>query len=402
MDFKDTVEEAAFRTEVRSWLAVHAAAYREALPTSPDLAQLAAQGRAWQKRKAASGYGAIALPQAMGGRDATPMMEVIFAEEEARYPVPVGAFVTIGTQLVMPTILAHGTAAQIERYVRPTIMAELLWCQLFSEPAAGSDLAGIRTRAVRDGDDWVISGQKVWNSWAQVADYGVLIARTDPDVPKHRGISYFLLDMRSPGVDVRPIRQISGEAEFNEVFLTDVRIPDHCRLGKIGEGWKVAMTTLMNERLNIGGESALLPDVQSLIRLADEKGGQGYRLKIAQLAARERGLKYFRARLLTQLSRGETPGAVAALGKLVYAALLQQISASALDIGGLPALYPNGNAAAAEKFHHGYFWSAAMRIAGGTDEILRTQLAERVLGLPGDLRVDKDVPFSKLSAGSER
>jgi len=400
MDFNDTTEEAAFRAQVRAWLAENAVRHAVTDLRALPLDEVARRGRNWQRCKAAAGYGAIALPAEVGGRDASPMMEVIFAEEEARHAVPVGPFVTIGTQLVVPTLLAHGTPEQRQRSVRPTIEGDLTWCQLFSEPAAGSDLAGIRTRAVRDGDTWIVTGQKVWNSWAQFADWGILLARTDPEVPKHKGITYFVVDMRSPGIEVRPIQQISGDSEFNEVFLTEVRIPDSGRIGPVGAGWKVAMTTLMSERISIGGESNELPGAGELIALAGTRpeDAAGYRLRIAQLVAKEQGLKYFRARLLTQLSRGETPGAVAALAKLVYANVLQDLSALALDIEGLSALYPNGNSQAIEKLHHAYCWAAALRIAGGTDEVLRNQLAERVLGLPGDLRVDKDVPFSKLSA----
>lgn len=408
MDFKDTQEEAAFRKEVRQWLAQATADFPTPLDSLP-LDVLAQRGREWQKRKAGAGYGALRLPKEAGGRDSAPMMEVIFAEEEARYQVPVGPYVVIGTQLVLPTILIHGSLEQKARFVRATIEAKLLWCQLFSEPAAGSDLAGLRMRAVKDpgsasgaGDDqWIVNGQKVWNSWAQVADWGILLARTDGEVAKHKGITCFLLDMKTAGVEVRPIRQISGDAEFNEVFLTDVRIPDSCRLGAENAGWKVAMTTLMNERIGIGGESSALPGVADLVDRARELGIDlsPYRLRLAQLAAQEQGLKYFRARLLTQLSRGETPGAEAALGKLVYANLLQDLSALALDMQGASALFPGGEATQLKKFHHAYFWSAALRIAGGTDEILRSQLAERVLGLPGDLRVDKDVAFSAIPSG---
>jgi len=398
MDFNDTPEEAGFRAEARRWLDANAPAYR--LPDDPlPLEALALRGRAWQKAKAAGGFGAISLPPALGGRSATPMMEVIFGEEELRHRVPVGVFTSIGVNLVVPTLLSQGTPAQIDRFVRPTIEGEIQWCQLFSEPAAGSDLAGIRTRAVRDGDHWVITGQKVWNSWAQVADWGVLIARTDPGVPKHKGMSYFLIDMRQPGVEVRPIRQISGESEFNEVFLTELRVPDSGRVGAAGAGWKVAMVTLMNERLAAVNDTHHLPDGQALLAAWKSAGGSGSKLALARLLAREQALKHFRSRLLTEISRGETPG-LAAMTKLVYGRMLQELSAASLDLLGLHALYPPAQQQGdMHRLQHGYWWGAAMRIAGGTDEVLRNQLAERMLGLPADLRVDKELPFNQLPTG---
>ena len=228
----------------------------------------------------------------------------------------------------------------------------------------------------------------------------MLVARSSVDVPKHQGLTYFLIDMSTPGIDVRPIRQISGESEFNEVFLHEVRIPDSCRLGPVGGGWKVTLTTLMSERIGVGGESAHLPDVRAVVELIERHGhADHYRLRLAQLAAQEQGLKYFRFRMLTQLSRGEPPSAVAGLVKLVYANLLQDLCALALDAAGPAALYPNGHTPDLAKFQHGYFWGAALRIAGGADEILRNQIAERVLGLPGEPRLDKDVPFSQLPVG---
>src|SRR5690606_36159800 len=201
MDFNDTPEEAAFRAEVRRWLAENAAEYREPLPEDLSLEEYARLGRLWQKKKAAAGYGSIMWSKADGGLDGTPMQEVIFHQEESKYHVPVGSFVGIGVHLVVPTIRVHGTPEQVERFARPTLLGDLCWCQLFSEPAAGSDLAGLRTRAVRDGDEWVVNGQKVWTSWAQTADWGILLARTDPDVPKHKGLTCFLVDMKTPGIE---------------------------------------------------------------------------------------------------------------------------------------------------------------------------------------------------------
>ncbi|MEE1916294.1 acyl-CoA dehydrogenase family protein [Pseudomonas asiatica] len=391
MDFNDSPSEAEFRGQVRAWLDTHAKGFMSPSDHA-DVDAFIAKARTWQAKKAREGYAAIRWPKAEGGLDGTPMQEVIFQDEEARYDVPVGPFVTIGTQLAVPTLRTHGTPEQIAQFTQPTLRGELLWCQLFSEPSAGSDLANVRTRAVKDGDDWVINGQKVWTSWAHVADWGILLARTDPEATKHKGLTFFVVDMRSAGIEVRPIQQISGVSEFNEVFLTDLRIPDRYRIGAIGDGWKCAMTTLMNERVNVGGESQALPNVLELIERAQgqSSGASLDRFKMAQLLTQEMGLRYFRFRLLTSLSKGETPGPIAAMSKLVYANTLQELSAMALDATGLQKLQAEG-----DKFQHGYEWAAALRIAGGTDEILRNQIAERVLGMPGEIRVDKNIPFSQ-------
>lgn len=404
MDFSDSHEEAAFRAEVREWLATNANPF--CIDTrSLLLEELARRGRDWQAHKAAAGYGALVLPREHGGRQATAMQEVIFAEEESRYELPVGIFTSIGINLVLPTLLAHGTQEQINRFITGTIRGQLQWCQLFSEPAAGSDLAGVRARASRVGEEWVINGQKVWNSWAHTADWGVLIARTDPGQTKHQGISYFVVDMKSAGIEVRPIQQISGESEFNEVFFTDVRIPDTQRIGPVNGGWKVAMTTLMNERATTSAESAALPDTRNLLAAMRSAGTSGedaaaVTLAAARLITLEMGLRGWRLRQLTQLSRGKTLGAEAALGKLVLGKMLQDLSALTLDLHGLAGLFPDEDIQReASKLEYGYCWGAALRIAGGADEVLRNQLAERVLGLPADLRVDKGLSFNQIPTG---
>jgi alkylation response protein AidB-like acyl-CoA dehydrogenase len=401
MDFEDTPSEARFRAEVRSWLAENARDYVDPLPYAPGDRRLAELGRAWQRRKASGGYAAISWPKEAGGRGATPMEEVIFAEEEARFHVPVGIFVEIGIDLAVPTIRAHGTPEQIERYAHPTLLGDIFWCQLFSEPGAGSDLAAVRTRAVRDGDDWVVNGQKIWTSWGHTADWGILLARTDPDVVKHRGLTFFLVDMRTPGIEVRPIRSITGESEFNEVFLSDVRIPDAQRLGVVGGGWKVAMTTLLNERMMAFSESQSVPCVGALVKLIDASGKprQRYAREVAALYAREQGLKYFRCRMLTALSRGKDLGPTSVINKLVYSHMLQDLSALGIDVLGLGQAYPPADGHTPRRFHYGYQWAAALRIAGGSDEILRNQIAERALGMPGDIRADRDLPFSQLPTG---
>jgi acyl-CoA dehydrogenase len=255
---------------------------------------------------------------------------------------------------------------------------------------------------VRDGDDWVVNGQKVWSSWAHHADYGILVARTDPSLPKHKGLTFFVLDMKAPGIDVRPIRQISGASDFNETFLTDVRIPDSARIGAVGEGWSCCMTVLMGERLNQGGgERAGIKALIDYAAATPRDGGTALdngavRLALATAYAEEQAEKHFQARLRTMVSRGENPGALAAMVKLAYASRLQKTTGLALEIRGLDALAPDPADSESRRIQHDYIWSTALRIAGGADEVLRNQISERVLGMPSEVRADKDVSFDQL------
>ena len=247
MDFKDTPEEAKFRAEVRAWLEANATLRRsreDKFGEGLDQVEYLAAARDWQARKAAAGYAAIPWPKEMGGLGGTPAMQVVYAQEEARYLVPGLVFeVSLGTAL--PTVAMWGTDEQKAQFLAPALKGEDIWCQLFSEPSAGSDIGNLRTRAERDGNDWIVNGQKVWTSGAHFADYGILLARSDWDQPKSKGLTMFILDMKAPGVEVSPIRQATDEAHFNEVFLTEVRIPDSARLGGEGQGWKVMLSTLM-------------------------------------------------------------------------------------------------------------------------------------------------------------
>jgi alkylation response protein AidB-like acyl-CoA dehydrogenase len=274
-----------------------------------------------------------------------------------------------------------------------------IWCQLFSEPAAGSDLAGLRTRAVRDGEDWVINGQKVWTSYAHEADFGIVLVRTDPAQPKHKGLTMFYVDMRAPGVEVRPIRTLLGDAEFNEVFFTDVRVPDSQRLGAVGEGWKVSLSTLMFERLAVGGKPPGAPDACELLDLlpaGDDGAAAGIADSLARFYVADEGIELTRMRSMTAVSRGSVPGPEASINKLVMAKTLQDMSAYALELMGVDGLRELDDPCA-RRFNYWYLWSAGLRIAGGTDEILRNIIAERVLGLPSEPRNDRDVPFNQLS-----
>jgi len=407
MDFADTPQEAAFREEVQAFLSANAEKKSEQNTALPpvDVDGHVARAKAWQAKKHAAGLAAITWPEAFGGRGLPPIFQVIYKQEEESYLVPTGVF-EIGLDMCIPTLMKHGSAEHAARYVPKALSGEEIWCQLFSEPSAGSDLAGLRTRAVRDGDDWVINGQKIWTSGAHFCDYGVLVTRSDPDAPKHQGLTYFFLDMKSPGVEVRPIHQISGGSNFNEVYFTDVRIPDSQRLGEVGDGWKVSLTTLMNERLAVGGPRP--PDFDDLFRLVRtlelETGpamaDAAVRERLADWYVEQQGLKYTQFRTMTALSRGETPGPEASIGKVVSARKMQEIALYALDLldqAGAsqdPALAPLEGV-----FHQGMMGAPGLRIAGGTDEILRNIIAERVLGLPPDIRVDKEQAFRDLPTG---
>ena len=414
MDFNDTPEEAAFRAEVRTFLDANATRRDGGTPVyrgRPADAELIPRAKAWQAKKAAAGFAGITWPKKWGGRGASPIQQVIYNQEEAGYLVPRGVF-EIGLGMCIPTMMAYAAPEHLERYVGPALRGEEIWCQLFSEPSAGSDVAGLRTRAERDGDDWVINGQKIWTSGAHFSDYGILITRTDPNVPKHLGLTMFFLDMKSPGVEVRPIKQVSGASNFNEVFFTDVRIPDAQRLGKVGDGWKVSLTTLMNERLAVGDAPG--PDIEDIFALVRDLELDGapairnaaVRDKLADWFVQAQGLKYTKFRTITALSRGQTPGPEASITKVVSATKLQDIASFGMDLLGMAGGVMDPEIAPMNAwFQEALLYAPGMRIAGGTDEILRNIIAERVLGLPGDIRVDKDLPFNQLAgqlAGQKR
>ena len=404
MDFSDTPDEAAFRTEVVSFLQSNATrkAGRIVDSEAADAAYVQ-KARAWQATKAASGFAGITWPRRWGGRGGTPMQQVIYGQEEGKFNVPRGVF-EIGLGMCIPTLMAYSARETAERYVGPALRGEEIWCQLFSEPAAGSDVAGLRTRAVQNGDDWVVNGQKIWTSGAHFSDYGLLLTRTDPLVPKHAGLTMFFLDMKSPGVEVRRIKQISGTSNFNEVFFTDVRIPDSQRLGAVGEGWKVALTTLMHERLAVGTLGG--PDFQDVLDLARTLETNGapalqdasVRERLADWYVESKGLEYTKFRTITALSRGQMPGPESSIYKVVSASKLQQIANFALDLMDSAGLVSDpASAPMRAMFQQALLYSPGGRIAGGTDEILRNIIAERVLGLPGDIRVDRDRPFNQVA-----
>jgi alkylation response protein AidB-like acyl-CoA dehydrogenase len=396
MDFNDTAEEAAFRAEARGFLEKNLATKDAGNARGDrDKADFLARARAWQKVKAANGYAQITWPKEMGGRGGTAIQQVIWNQEEANYAAPTSPF-TIGLGMCVPTVIAFGSDAHKKRYVEKALIGEEIWCQLFSEPAAGSDVAGLKMKAVRDGDDWIINGQKVWTTGAQISDFGIVLTRTDPDVPKHKGLTMFIVDMKAPGVEVRPIHQASGGSEFNEVYFTDVRIPDSDRLGDPGQGWKVALVTLMNERLAVGGSPG--PDWKEIMDYAREAGSMAdgaFRAKLADWYVAAQGYKLTKFRTQTALSRGQTPGPEASIGKVITANHLQDICNSAVEMQDhFGIISDRDRAPASAIFQESLMWAPGLRIAGGTDEILKNIIAERVLGLPGDVRVDKDKAFS--------
>ncbi|MEO0963220.1 MAG: acyl-CoA dehydrogenase family protein [Pseudomonadota bacterium] len=411
MDFDDTKEEAAFRKECHDWLSQNARLKSASGENSRNRSnmsddELVKRAKEWQAKKAAAGYAQITWPKEWGGRGGTPIESVIYSQEEAKFSVPGGVF-EIGLGMCVPTVMTYADPETCERFVGPALRGEEIWCQLFSEPAAGSDVAGIRTKAEKDGDEWVINGQKVWTSGAQFSDFGIIITRTDPNVPKHKGLTMFWLDMKSPGVEVRPIKQMSGDSGFNEVFFTDVRVKDSQRLGEVGQGWKSAITTLMNERLAVGG-GAGAGDFGELLALARstemEEGAaiaqSSVREKIADWYVESQGLKLNRFRTITALSKGTAPGPEASIGKIVSAPKMQDLAAFAMDMEDMGGIITDRSIAPLNGgFQAQWFGAAGYRIAGGTDEILRNIVAERVLGLPQDVRVDKDAAFNELPKG---
>jgi alkylation response protein AidB-like acyl-CoA dehydrogenase len=357
-----------------------------------------------------AGLAWVHYPAGLGGLGAPRALQTVADEEFAAAGAPDNQSRrnSIGLGMAAPTILHYGTEEQRKRYLRPLWTGEEIWCQLFSEPGAGSDLAALATRAVRDGDEWVVDGQKVWTSSAHVAKWAILVARTDPDLPKHRGLTYFLCDMTAPGVEVRPLRQITGEAEFNEVFLTGVRIPDSQRVGEIGQGWQVAMGTLMNERVAIGGgntarESGLIGVVADIWRQRPDLRSSGLHDRLLRLWVEAEATRLTGQRLRQQLAVG-SPGPEGSAVKLAFARLNQAISGFEVEMLGEGGLEyddwsfrrPDGADFLARGAGYRYLRAKGNSIEGGTSEVLRNIIAERVLGLPAEPRTDKDAPWKEL------
>ena len=401
MDFADTQEEAAFRQEAADWLKANA-------PSKQDLEGMdeIEAAKFWQKKKYDAGWACITWNKEFGGRGATAIQSVIWNQEESKYDVPQGVF-QIGQGMAAPTLMTWGQPEHHERYLPKLASGEEIWCQLFSEPAGGSDLAALRTKAEKEGDDWIINGQKIWTSGAHYSDYGILVVRTDPNVAKHKGLSYFFLDMKSPGVEIKPIKQLTGGAGFNEVYFTDVRIPDSQRLGEVGQGWQVALTTLMNERAAIGGGGGGV-NVDLAYKIASEVMIDGktatqdsaVRAKLANWYVQESGLKFTGYRSMTALSKGTTPGPENSIGKLVGAPKNQEMASFCMDLMEMNgAIWDEELSKEAGLVQMSYMGSPGLRIAGGTDEIMANIIAERVLGLPQEPRMDKGMPFTDVPTG---
>ncbi|HKX76311.1 MAG TPA: acyl-CoA dehydrogenase family protein [Acidimicrobiia bacterium] len=357
-----------------------------------------------------AGLAWVHFPPGAGGLGLTPGLQRRVNERLRTAGAPFGnvARNVIGHGMGAPTVLAHGNQDQVDRWLRPLFTAEEIWCQLFSEPGAGSDVAGLSTRAVKDGEEWIVNGQKVWTTLAHTSRWGMLLARTDPDLPKHQGLTYFVVDMNAPGVEVRPLRQITGEAEFNEVYFTDARIPDGDRLGEVGDGWRVALTTLMNERVAIGNTQ--LPRgggaIAEAVAVWKEKGHTDPYLRdeLMRLWCEAEALRLTTARADQMRSQG-TPGPEGSTAKLYWADLNQRITSFTVDLlgaegllvpGGYPYLAPEEAGTGRLSRQRSFLRARANSIEGGTSEIMKNILGERVLGLPGEPRIDKDLPWKDV------
>jgi acyl-CoA dehydrogenase len=387
------VSDDAFRSEARAWLAAHAPAMRARLDAAANDRERFEAGRSWQRELSDGGWAGIAWPAEYGGRGASSAQAAVFAREQARFAVSAG-FVASTVGMVGPVLLRHGSAEQRERYLRPLLRGDETWCQLFSEPGAGSDLANLATRAVRDGSEFVVNGQKVWTSNAHLCDYAILLARTNPDVPKHRGISFLLLDLRTPGIDVRPLRQITGAAHFNEVFLTDVRVPVVNVVGEVDNGWPAARLVLANEASVIGGGNAAAAGyaaLEALVRSHGRAHEPVLRQRLASVYAREQILEYLKQRIQASVRDGGQPAVDGSVMKVLWSeARRERAELGVAVLGAAGALHADWPLQLVEQF--------SGTIGGGTNEVHRTMIGERVLGLPPEARVDRDTSYRDLAA----
>jgi alkylation response protein AidB-like acyl-CoA dehydrogenase len=390
MDFRDTPEEAAFRAELRTWLEENIPqGWKEAGPGRGRSDE--AVSREWSKKLYDAGYAGLTWPREYGGQGAPYTHQAIFLEESARAETPEHIGV-IGLGMAGPTIIAHGTDEQKSKYLGKILSGEEVWCQGFSEPGSGSDLASLRTRAEVDGDDYVVNGQKVWSSFAHIADHCILLVRTDTDAPKHAGITYLLVDMHSPGIEVRPLRQITGDPEFNEIFFSDVRVPRSNILGPENEGWKVAMTTLLHERGTLGFALTARLEVltRKLIQLAKETKSNGsiaaddplLRDRIARQWVELQALKFTNYRALTSLVKTGIPGPEGSIAKLHWSESNQRLTKLAVEIMGSSAQLDGDSGIWNGFWQYQQLRSRGNTIEAGTSEVLRNIISERVLGLP--------------------
>ena len=404
MDFKDNPEQASFRKNCREWLEKNAKLKIGVEKNEFANIDFLQSAKDWQKKKYDAGWAMLHWPREYGGIAASAIERIIWSEEESKFDVPKGIF-EIGLGMCGPVMMEYASEEQKARYLPPMAEGKEIWCQLFSEPSAGSDVAGLRSKAVQDGDNWIINGQKVWTSGAHFCDYGILVVRHDPSLAKHKGMTFFFVDMKSKGIDVKPIKQITGGSSFNEVYFNDVVIPDSQRLGEIGDGWKVAITTLMNERLAVGDANGA--DVEEAFRWAKSQDDSGellisnksVRSSIADWYCEANGLKNTKLRTMSALSKGETPGPEASITKIVSANKLQDIGNFGMDSLDMSGMLKTENAEI-QSFQNAWLGAPGLRIAGGTDEILKNIIAERVLGLPQDARADKGIPYKDIPTGN--
>jgi len=410
-EIEDTPQQEEFRADFRAWLREQLApGWMEAVEAEDDdefervRSESGFNPLAWTRVIGTSPYAAPLWPKEYGGLSGEPWMMRVIRSELVRYRLPTVSVNLLGVGLAGPTIIEHGTEAQKERYLRKILSGEEIWCQLFSEPGSGSDLASLSTRAARDGDEWILNGQKVWTSIAQLSAFGMLLARSDPNVPKHEGLTYFILDMRSPGVEIRPLKQLTGSSEFNEVFLSDVRIPDSNRVGDVGDGWRCARTTLMNERVALSGVSidpvslaggSRRDPWQALLEAVPNRSDPVVRQKLARLYIDNevKEMTAFRASMARQ--RGAEPGPEGSVSKVFNAELNQRRTDFALSAKGLAGVaWPSGDKQG-ESRQYSFLRARANTIEGGTSEVLRNQVAERILGLPRDVEVDKGIAWAE-------
>jgi alkylation response protein AidB-like acyl-CoA dehydrogenase len=395
VDLNDTPEQAQYREKLRSWLEAHKAQAPPRSGSSEDADYISAR-RAWQRQLAEAGLAGVTWPKEYGGQGLGPIEQVTVNQEISNAGVP-GILDVIGIGMLGPCIIAHGNEEQKSRYLGPMLHGDEVWCQLFSEPAAGSDLAGIQARARQNGNGgWTLNGQKVWTTNAQFATFGLLLARTDPDVPKHKGLTMFIVPMDADGVTVRGLRQISGEAEFNEVFFDDVALDEDAVVGGVGNGWGTALTVLMFERLTIGfgSESFGSPTrlAQTLASDPDARADATVRQRLGELISEMTAVRFAGYRAMTMLQRGQIPGPEAGLAKVTMVNAGIAAMDLAIDVIGPDALADDSDWSYLTSFLPG------LKSAGGTEQILRNTIGERVLGLPSEPRLDKGVPFSELRA----
>jgi alkylation response protein AidB-like acyl-CoA dehydrogenase len=405
MEPYDSPEEARFRSQARAFLSAHA---DPVPPTAVSPSAIVAEwkpeeeegrlaeARAWQRLKYDNGWAGISWPEIYGGRGGTLIQQLIFGQEEAGSDVPHDAL-AIGLNWCGPAVMQHGSEEQRQRWLRPLLRGDEMWSQLFSEPGAGSDLAGLGTRAVRDGDEWMITGQKVWTTFAHRSDWGLCIARHDPEQPKHRGMTAFAVDMRASGITCKPLRQMTESSNFNEVFLDEVRVPDTDRVGDVGDGWRVVITTFMWERLSlVFGSDRIVGALRRLIRERGRADDPAVRQRFARIYAGAEALRFTGLRLLTAVSQGQMPGPEGSIMKLATTSLLTDLYDLAVDVFDAEGMLAADSAPWAGEWHAGFLGMPGLRIGGGTDLVQRNIIGERVLGLPGDIRVDADVPWSKI------